>query len=419
MTGALLEGDLAARANAAIEAIAAAPELAIVPRDGVDNTSLATGAPGIALFHAHRGAALHDDAAIERAIGFHEACVASLDTRPAYLYDGWLGTAWITEQVFRDVLGDTEDLNEESDAQALAQLAATEQPAYELMYGLAGFGVYALARPDDSLAGARLLPRIVELLEREARETTAGLTWFTEPAQLRGDMSKVAPRGLYNASFAHGLGGLLAFLSRVARRPALAARAKPLARGLARWLVAGQLPPGSPFAFAAWAGDGVKAYERNHRLAWCYGDLPLSLALVQAGQAVDDPEVVAAGISAAMACAAPDRRADLVDIGLCHGALGVAHMFHRLYRATGVETLREAAVRFFTIAFDEYYVQGEGIGGTRAHLARQARELGLAGPWLPTPGLLYGAAGAGLALLSALHPSLTRWDGALLLDLAE
>jgi hypothetical protein len=415
----LLTGALGDRARAVVAAIASAPELTSIPDDDAVDVALATGTLGIALFHAHHAAFAGRDDALDRAITLHERCTGAIGRRPlpSFLFDGWLGIAWHTEHVFRELLGQDDDLNEEIDAEALRLLEVGDEMPLELMYGLTGVGVYALARPAGSLAAERVLPGILDCLERTARTSDAGTTWFTPPTHLIGDMAKLAPRGLYNRSYAHGLGGVLGFLVRAARHPAGSTRARSLARGLASWLLATRAPAGAPFAFPMWTGDDVRPYQRNHRLAWCYGDLPLALALAQAGDVLDDGELVRRAVEVALACAAPERAAELSDIGLCHGAAGVAHMFHRLYQTTGDPALAAAARRFVAIALDEYYAPGEGVGGIRAFMVRQARERGLPGPWVPSAGLLYGAAGVGLALMSALSPSTGAWDRPFLLDL--
>jgi hypothetical protein len=410
----LLAGELAERARVAVDSIAAAlAEPRVIDHE---NVSLSTGIAGVALFHAHHAWFAGGDEAMDRAVSLVQRCasVAAEGSLAATLHGGWLSIAWLVEHVFRALLAQAEDLNADADAEVLAVIDVDEPLPYELMYGLAGAGVYALARPAGSAAAERILPCILDQLDRQAQAGDGGITWFTPPAHLVGDMPEVAPRGLYNTGYAHGLGGLLEFLTRAARHPSVASRARPLVRGLARWLLSKRLA--GPFAFAAWSGDGVRPYGRNERLAWCYGDLPLALALVDAGAVLGDADIEKQGLDVALACASPDRRADLVDIGLCHGATGVAHMFHRLYQRTGAAALGAAARRYFAIALDEFYVPGEGTGGVRAYLWPAARELGLPGPWVPMSGLLLGAAGVGLTLMTALRSDLPAWDAPMLLD---
>ncbi len=81
-----------------------------------------------------------------------------------------------------------------------------------------------------------------------------------------------------------------------------------------------------------------------------------------------------------------------VDLSLCHGTAGTAHLFNRLFQATGEPIFESAAVTWFLRTLD---------------LARTA-------PIAADPGFLTGGAGIGLALLAAIHPSEPEWDRLLL-----
>jgi len=74
----------------------------------------------------------------------------------------------------------------------------------------------------------------------------------------------------------------------------------------------------------------------------------------------------------------------VVGAGFCHGAIGLAHIFNRLYQANGEPVFREAARRWFGHVLDESQLEG--------------------------------AAGIGLALLAAMTPLEPRWDRLFLLS---
>jgi hypothetical protein len=110
----------------------------------------------------------------------------------------------------------------------------------------------------------------------------------------------------------------------------------------------------------------------------------------------------------------PVDTCDVVDAGLCHGAAGLGHQFNRLFQATGDEHFREAAVYWLRRTL-EFRRPGEGVGG---FLARGPDRAGQEA-WLAEPGLLTGAAGVGLALLSAATHVEPRWDRLLLCSTRE
>jgi lantibiotic modifying enzyme len=102
----------------------------------------------------------------------------------------------------------------------------------------------------------------------------------------------------------------------------------------------------------------------------------------------------------------------VVDAGLCHGASGLALTFARLFRATGEERLRDAAVRWFerTLALRR---PGNGIAGFRSWVPEEDGAEGWA--WSDDASFLSGASGIGLALLAAATCVEPAWDSVLLL----
>lgn len=113
------------------------------------------------------------------------------------------------------------------------------------------------------------------------------------------------------------------------------------------------------------------------------------------------------------AAATPLEAAGVRDGGFCHGAAGNAHLFNRLYQATG-----EAAFKIVALQYLEELLslrrEGRGIGGYEAWAPGMGDEVD---PWKPEPGLLEGGAGIALVLISALHPVLPDWDRFLLADI--
>jgi hypothetical protein len=131
-----------------------------------------------------------------------------------------------------------------------------------------------------------------------------------------------------------------------------------------------------------------------------------------AARAAADPRLEAAALDVARHSAArPVESAGVVDAGLCHGATGVAHLFNRLYQASGEAAVAAAARTWFDRTFA---LRGsEGIGGFRAWVPQGADRMGDLG-WEEDPGFLTGSAGIGLALLAATTTVEPDWDRVLL-----
>jgi len=143
------------------------------------------------------------------------------------------------------------------------------------------------------------------------------------------------------------------------------------------------------------------------RVAWCYGDLGASLALQQVS--AGNPPWVALARHAA---ARPAEADGVQDAGLCHGSAGNVHLFNRWYQATGEAVFLSAARAHLdrTLA----YLEPRGFAGVLAFQPGSGEDG--SDPHQPAAGLLEGAAGVGLALLSSLGGLDPAWDRFLLVS---
>jgi hypothetical protein len=311
--------------------------------------------------------------------------------------------AWAAQHLRGRLLDPDEDACEAIDDALLGVLATGPWPEYDLVHGVVGAGVYALERLPTA-AGEACLHLVIERLGELAVPDGAGLTWWTTPRA--GLLAGPSAAAYHDLGLAHGVAGVVAVLGETCRvgPPPLVARARPLLDGAVTWLVARRLA-GSDVHFPAICGPSHPAGPA--RAAWCYGDPGIGLALLTAGRAVAAADWCAEGVATLRAAAARPRTTTGVDdAGLCHGALGLSHVFHRAYRATGDATFAAAARAWLTSALD-LRTPGHGIGGFRT--------------WAPLPGdptfvwsgdrtLLTGSAGIALALLAAISPIAPAWQ---------
>jgi len=407
----LVEGETAARALEAVEAIAHdLAGTATVEGSGLD---LNQGRSGAALFLAYLQRARGDAAAGARAELLLDQAIAALAATPAPaagLYNGFTGLAWVVEHLTEeesaaDAGGEAaaaggadrndpdeldgeegEDLNAGIDTALLALLRREPwRGEFDLLGGLVGFGIYALERLPRPSAAA-LLPLVVARLAERAERGPRGVAWH------RRELAERQP----DPGMAHGAAGVIAVLARMLQEGA----ATPEAAALLEAAVEGVL-------------DLVRTDEgRDGELAWCAGNAGLSVALLAAGRAAGREDWERASLG--LAGAAARRRfgaEESFDPALCHGTAGLSHLFHRLYRATGDSELRAAAVGWLerTLARRR---PGAGVGG---FLFRRRQPDGDAG-WVADPGFLGGSAGIGLALLAAATPVEPAWDRLLLLS---
>ncbi len=408
----LLTGELADRAMEAVLAIAEDIPVRpgwLHPLVGESHAaawrgSLASGAAGQALFYAYL--ALHTqeeryaDLALERLDQAAEAVAASPMSES--LYSGFTGVAWVGDHLRGRLFEGEADENREVDEALLSAFAHSGWPAdYDLINGLVGLGIYALEGLPRPTARA-LLDKVVARLGERALEEPEGATWFSPPETLPEHQRAEQPGGLYNLGASHGMAGVLGILG--AAHGAGIAGARPLLDRAMAWYGARRLPAEAGCAFPHFYVPNVEL--RGSRLAWCYGDPGVAAALHVAGRGAGEPAWEKLALEVARAAAArPTETSRIQDAGLCHGAGGVAHLFHRLYSATGEEVLADAARLWYAKTLD-YRIPGLGFGGFRAWSTGLGDDL----DWCDDPGLLEGSAGVGLALLAAVSPVEPAWD---------
>jgi lantibiotic biosynthesis protein len=284
--------------------------------------------------------------------------------------------------------------------------------SYDLISGLVGIAVPVLQRIADgnpSPSSEPLARAILDQLERLARPMDTGVAWHTPPSLLPPWQREIAPEGYINLGLAHGVPGVVAILARYLAASFEVRRVQPLLDSAVAYLRSVACPVHGR-RYHAWLPP--QRPEASPRVAWCYGDLGVAVALMSAAIATgrDDWRADALDIAHGMA-ARSFESSQVVDAGLCHGASGVAHLFNRLSQAAGDAELARAADDWFahTLALR----RSEPVAG----FPRAAPEDGVM-RWEAASDLLTGATGVALALHAAISPIEPAWDQLLLADLS-
>jgi lantibiotic modifying enzyme len=332
---------------------------------------------------------------------------ASTQAMNASLYGGFTGIAWAAELVDRLLDPDAEDRGEAVDDALLQLLSRPDDwsAPYDLVVGLTGLGVYALQRYPRPVA-TECLRLVVERLHECARDDEHGIYWWTPPAEIHQESRKQYPSGRADLGVAHGVAGTIAFLGSVCGAGVERATARPLLEGAVSWLMAHSVPTEAGPTFPVWVAPGLQPWPA--RCAWCYGDPGIAAALLMAARGVGDADWEHAAV--ALACRAAERPASdtgVVNANFCHGAAGLAHLYNRMYQATGERTLGRAAAYWLERTLGFY------------RLARDTGGSWVQGNWDPAQRELWtwtgvelvdGAAGVALVLLAAATSVEPTWD---------
>jgi lantibiotic modifying enzyme len=410
----ILEGPDRDRALEVVGDIAAA--LRDPDNPWVKETSMAGGQAGVALFYTYKALCDDSDEDAETALTYIEQALerATQNVQDPALYGGLTGVAWVVQHL-KDRLLDPEDVEEVCqlvDGMVLGLLETSPwRGDYDLISGLVGFGVYLLERLPDETAKSGLV-RIVDHLEATKETTDTGIAWHTPPERLPAWQREIAPRGYYNLGLAHGVPGIIGLLGELQARSIAEEKTRPLLEGAVSWLQSQKLPADAKASFASWAGPGID--RGASRVAWCYGDLGLGAALLLAARCAEDPAWEREALEITRRSARRREDAGAVDAGLCHGTAGNAHIYNRLFQATGDQVLLDAARYWFAQTLEMRKV--DRSGSIAGYVTLGSLGSGDEPSWRPDPGFLTGVAGVALALLAAAQPVAPCWDSVMLVS---
>jgi hypothetical protein len=335
------------------------------------------------------------------------ALVAAQPALGIGLFSGLTGIAWDRQRVVAD---GPDELAVILDAWLAEQLARPVNLPFELMTGLAGIGVYLLARGDRPDA-RRALAHLVDRLADASVLMRQGRVWPTRLEHLPDFARAQHTDGELDFGAAHGQPVVLAVLAHAAA--AGVPRAATLADEGFDFLRGQALPEGAPSLLPSIVIPGVGPDDGAPRPGWCYGDVGVAACLDHGGRALGAPAWLRLARAAARRAARRPVGEAVLDAGLCHGAAGIGHGLHRLARATGDDEVADAARRWLALALAQARPDGQGVAGYLARVPGPRRR-----PiWAARRTYLEGAAGVVLALATAVDPAAAGdWDAPLALS---
>jgi hypothetical protein len=296
----------------------------------------------------------------DKSLDYLNLAIERMDNSPPMhngLYGGVAGVGWLLQHVITVIssVDDSEprqsneyedDALVELDMHLLHQQKTSNSMGqnYDLITGLVGIGIYWLERLPRSRAILGI-QQTVEALESAAIKTPLGTTWFTPPSLIPPNQKFMAPSGYYNLGVAHGVPGVIAFLSQAASlklNPYIIEKALILLETSVKWLLAQQRAPGSASRYSCWTSP--QGEEGDSRVAWCYGDLGIAGILQLSARCMQNPIWMREANSLANECARRTAKVEVSDAPLCHGALGIAHIYNRIYQVNGDDIFKQAAI---------------------------------------------------------------------------
>ncbi|WP_298733002.1 lanthionine synthetase C family protein [uncultured Chitinophaga sp.] len=321
---------------------------------------------------------------------------------------GVAGIAWCLQHLTNEGFieqGEIDDAFGETDEILLQYLQGElEQQHYDFLHQGLGAALYFLDRPMNAAVMAAL-EALVTALEKAAIVLETGVSWKDQ--FVRKDNTE----DHYNLGLAHGVPAILAVLGMLYEKRIFAERALPLLQKGMQWLLSTRNEPAANAN--SWfptmvTRNNVAIGSPQSRLGWCYGDLGIAITLWNTGVRLEKAAWKKEAVDIlAYTLSQRDSQNGLVrDAGLCHGSMGIAHIYRRVYTASGDDRLQEGADRWLDQTF-ELGAWKDGPAGFKAHTLNG---------YINTFNLLEGVTGIGLALMAALDEKAAAWDRCLLLS---
>lgn len=311
------------------------------------------------------------------------------------LFGGLSGCTWVLQHVAEGP--EVTELVEHFDAALSRHLdVPIWQDRKDLMSGIAGAGIMLAAR--DAERTRQLAGRVLTHLEATAIESSAGVTWRTEPQFLAPPLRTRFPTGMIDVGIAHGTPGIIGMLAQFIEAGIEQERTVSLLRRAIRWLFT-TVPNESPRFGTSWPdADGGK------RIGWCYGDLGIAAVTLLASRALDDRRLATNAAELLHRIVVPLASQGVPDAGFCHGAAGCAHIFNVAFQRSRELLFRDQALHWLREVI-RLRSPGTGIAGYASLDIRAS-----APRWKEDATLLSGVVGIALVLIAALGDHEPAWQ---------
>jgi lantibiotic modifying enzyme len=284
--------------------------------------------------------------------------------------------------------------------------------SYDVVYGFSGIGRYLLQAAADNPAAAALLRELLATLVRWSWLAPPQGFW-TPPGKARAIDLADAPEkihGYLTLGLAHGIPGPLALLSLAHETGIVVADLHEAARVLVDTLKRelNQTRWGPDVPYHRFLCDDVPP-QGPARAAWCFGNPGVARAVQLAARAFGEAEWFAlAEALMTSAMTRPEAAMQVISPTFCHGEAGLVQLLWRFVRD------QPAPNPLLCQALERRVERLLAMFDANAPFGYRNRER--SGPPCDVPGIISGAAGCALALLSVAGSVPADWDALMMVS---
>lgn len=326
-----------------------------------------------------------------------------LATTDLSICKGITGVAWLFELILRES-GEAYSCSFNDPTDRL--LESLTEPAnwegeIEFILGISGLSPYASRRLQNG-RGGRIIENIYNVhLSNVSFFGNDEASWET-PHKSVYRLNRDEEYQEFNLGLAHGIPGIILSLIPAASIESTRSEAKDLILKASKWLIQqkNESPKQSTFGYVS--GDNATS-----RLAWCYGDLGIAIALARAGVCLQNEHLKREALEIALNAATRDIQSSGVDdASICHGSSGIIMLFDCLDNLFEHPALK--AAKQYWVEDILYRYKNHGLNGLNYYD-------NLTGKYTRDYSFLNGFIGIGLVLLTELDVK-PDWSDVLLLQ---
>ncbi len=317
---------------------------------------------------------------------------------------GLPGIGWLIEHLIEYDFIEEENRNVLEDIDSFIfedMMKALQTSNYDYLHGGLGNAMYLLNRKNTNTVNNYLHQLVDTLHEKSIKDTNGSIKWVSKPSNNSSESEFT-----YNISLSHGMSSLLLILCKIYHLKINKRISKKLIRGCVLYILSQKFCSRDFNSFfPSLSKDNSK--PKPSRLAWCYGDLGICLAVFKSAEILDDNSLKKEIVNLLQLSTQRKslKKNGVYDAALCHGANGIAQIYNRMFHYTGIDTFQTSAKYWYNKALSlPYYTKV--IENKHVEYSNLTRKYSL----------LEGASGIGLSLISAISDIEPTWDSCLLLS---
>ena len=209
-----------------------------------------------------------------------------------------------------------------------------------------------------------------------------------------------------NLGLSHGIPSIISFLIIAYEKEIEPGLCLKLIRGFVKFLIDNIQDVKKYDSFFAYSTGSTN--KCSSRLAWCYGDLSIGFILNKAATILNNTQILNISFDILLHST---QRTDLSknkvnDACICHGTVGIAHIFNKLFKRTRNQQFKIAAEYWYQRTIEMGHFE-DGIAGYKYYQNNN---------YYSAKGFLEGVAGIGTSLTFGFYNTDSIWDECLLLS---